>query len=196
MHCGLRIQSDRKSLLHRMGKSGSFGRDAPSSSPALDAGSLAASRPTARPFASGDDPRCWQALEERLGVRLLERSTRRLAPTEAGRRLDGPARRLLADYAEAMAEAPAGEGTAHGAARLRVAAPLVFGRLAPGPGACGLRSREQPGVRAELATGRPQRGPAGGSDRRRAADRPAAPKAGWWRGASASVRRLVAASPG
>ncbi|WP_431268617.1 LysR family transcriptional regulator [Dankookia sp. P2] len=97
---------------------------------ALEAGSLAAAGRRL-----GHSPpamtRMLAAMEERLGVRLLERSTRRLAPTEAGRRLAEHARRLLADYAEAMAEA-AGEGTAP-RGRLRVAAPLVFGRLHVAP---------------------------------------------------------------
>jgi len=92
---------------------------------AVEAGSLAAA---GRRF--GHSPpamtRMLGALEERLGVRLLERSTRRLAPTEAGRRLAEQARRLLADYAEAMAEV-AGQGKVP-RGRLRVAAPLVFGR--------------------------------------------------------------------
>jgi DNA-binding transcriptional LysR family regulator len=87
------------------------------------------------------------ALEERLGVRLLERSTRRLAPTEAGRRLAEQARRLVADYAEAMAEA-AGEGTAP-RGRLRVAAPLVFGRLHVAPVVTAFLAA-QPEVTAEL----------------------------------------------
>ena len=50
--------------------------------------------------------RALAGIEERLGVRLLERSTRRLAPTAAGRHLVEHARRLLADYAEAMAARP------------------------------------------------------------------------------------------
>jgi DNA-binding transcriptional LysR family regulator len=70
--------------------------------------------------------RALAALEDRLGVRLLDRTTRRRAPTEAGQRLADHARRLLADYAEAMAEA-AGEAAAP-RGRLRIAAPLVFGR--------------------------------------------------------------------
>ncbi len=70
--------------------------------------------------------RALAGLEERLGVRLLERTTRRIAPTEAGARLGEQARRLLSDYAEAMAEAM-GEG-ASPRGRLRIAAPLVFGR--------------------------------------------------------------------
>lgn len=113
---------------------------------AVEAGSLAAagrrhgqSPPTMTRMVAG--------LEGRLGVRLLERSTRRLAPTEAGRRLAEQARRLLADYAEAMAEA-AGEGTAP-RGRLRVAAPLVFGRLHVAPIVTEFLAA-QPEVTAEL----------------------------------------------
>lgn len=87
-------------------------------------------------------------LEERLGLRLLERSTRRLAPTEAGRHLVEHARRLLADYAEAMA-AMAGEGSAP-RGRLRVAAPLVFGRWHVAPILADFLAA-QPAVTAELA---------------------------------------------
>jgi DNA-binding transcriptional LysR family regulator len=68
------------------------------------------------------------ALERRLGVRLLNRSTRRLAPTEAGERYLAQARRILeavADAEDGLAEAsdaltgslrvhaPAGVGQAH-----------------------------------------------------------------------------------
>lgn len=64
--------------------------------------------------------------EARLGVRLLERTTRRTAATEAGRRLGEHARRLLSDYEEAirdvMGEAVVPRGL------VRVSAPLVFGR--------------------------------------------------------------------
>lgn len=87
-------------------------------------------------------------LEERLGLRLLERSTRRLAPTEAGRHLLEHARRLLADYAEAMA-AMAGEGGVP-RGRLRVAAPLVFGRWHVAPILADFLAA-QPAVTAELA---------------------------------------------
>ncbi|MFZ6645468.1 LysR substrate-binding domain-containing protein [Undibacterium sp. TJN25] len=64
------------------------------------------------------------ALEERVGTRLMERTTRRLAPTEAGMRLAELARRVLADYEEAVREdvdAPL-RGT------LKLTAPQVFGR--------------------------------------------------------------------
>ncbi len=91
--------------------------------------------------------RALAVLEDRLGVRLLERTTRRLAPTEAGQRLADHARRLLADYAEAMAEA-AGEGAAP-RGRLRVAAPLVFGRRHVAPIVTDFLDA-QPAVTAEL----------------------------------------------
>ncbi len=70
--------------------------------------------------------RALAALEDRLGARLLERSTRRSRPTEAGLRLAAAARQVLADYEAAMVEA-AGEAAAP-RGRLRIAAPLVFGR--------------------------------------------------------------------
>ncbi len=68
--------------------------------------------------------RALTALEERLGARLVERTTRQLAPTEAGRRLADQARRLLADYNVAVRE----ESDAPLRGKLRVTAPTVFGR--------------------------------------------------------------------
>jgi DNA-binding transcriptional LysR family regulator len=64
-------------------------------------------------------------LEARAGQRLVERTTRKLAATEAGRRLADQARRMLADYAAAIAPESAG-GPLRG--RLAITAPLVFGR--------------------------------------------------------------------
>ncbi|MBP2232765.1 DNA-binding transcriptional LysR family regulator [Azospirillum agricola] len=90
----------------------------------LDAGSLAgAAKRLGRSAAAVT--RGLTALEERLGVRLIERTTRSLAPTEAGRRLAEQARRLLADYDEALLAAGT-ERPLHG--RLRVTAPVMFGR--------------------------------------------------------------------
>jgi DNA-binding transcriptional LysR family regulator len=68
--------------------------------------------------------RALAALEERVGARLIERTTRRLAPTEAGMRLAEMARKVLADYDDAIREEE--QATLRG--RLRVTAPLVFGR--------------------------------------------------------------------
>ncbi|MDE1146599.1 MAG: LysR family transcriptional regulator [Azospirillaceae bacterium] len=68
--------------------------------------------------------RALAALEARVGARLVERTTRRLSPTEAGRGLADTARRVLGDYDEAMREG--NEAGPRGL--LRVTAPLVFGR--------------------------------------------------------------------
>jgi DNA-binding transcriptional LysR family regulator len=68
--------------------------------------------------------RALAALEGRLGVRLVDRTTRRLAPTEAGRLLHDKARALLGDYEAAtlgVREAPV-------RGLLRIAAPVQFGR--------------------------------------------------------------------
>jgi DNA-binding transcriptional LysR family regulator len=64
------------------------------------------------------------SLEERMGARLVERTTRRLAPTEAGTALVDRARALLARYDAVLV------GEAHAPVRgvLRVTAPVQFGR--------------------------------------------------------------------
>lgn len=67
------------------------------------------------------------ALERQLEVRLVERSTTRLMPTEAGQRFHEHARRILEDWAEATATAR-GEAT-QAAGLLRVNAPLGFGEV-------------------------------------------------------------------
>lgn len=67
------------------------------------------------------------ALEARLGTRLLQRTTRFVALTDAGARYLERARRILSDVAEAEALAQADRSAPTG--RLVVAAPSVFGRL-------------------------------------------------------------------
>jgi DNA-binding transcriptional LysR family regulator len=67
-----------------------------------------------------------KALEERLGVRLLQRTTRKLSLTEAGERYFHEARRLVSELDDleqalsASANAPEGE--------LRIVAPMSFGQ--------------------------------------------------------------------
>jgi DNA-binding transcriptional LysR family regulator len=68
-----------------------------------------------------------QTLEETLGARLLNRTTRRLALTEAGRAFHARSERILADLEEA--EAAVGDATAIPKGLLRVAAPMSFGVL-------------------------------------------------------------------
>jgi DNA-binding transcriptional LysR family regulator len=89
----------------------------------LDTGSLAAAGRRLRRSPPAIT-RTISALEQRVGARLVERTTRRLAPTEAGRALANRARVLLELYAEAM-QAPV-EAALRGT--LRITAPVVFGR--------------------------------------------------------------------
>lgn len=67
------------------------------------------------------------ALEEHLGVQLLNRTTRRLSVTEAGRDFYEEAVRILGDLREAEAALASDQGALRG--RLRLAAPLSFGLL-------------------------------------------------------------------
>lgn len=112
----------------------------------LDGGSLAEAGRRLR-LSPPAVTRAVAGLEERLGLRLFDRTTRRLTPTEAGRRLADHARRLVADYGEAMAEAAGEAGAPRG--RLRIAAPLVFGRRHVAPVVTGFLAA-QPEVTAEL----------------------------------------------
>jgi DNA-binding transcriptional LysR family regulator len=88
----------------------------------LDAGSLAgAARKLGR--SAPAVTRSLAALEQRIGTRLVERTTRRLAPTEAGRRVGEQARRVLAEYDAAVTE----DAAAPPRGLLRITAPEVFG---------------------------------------------------------------------
>ena len=71
------------------------------------------------------------ALEDRLGARLLQRTTRSVALTDVGARYLERARRILADVEEAEGSAE-GERTRPGG-RLVVSAPVGFGRLHVSP---------------------------------------------------------------
>lgn len=66
-------------------------------------------------------------LEERLGVRLLNRTTRAVTVTEAGQLFLAGAKRVLADL-EDIEQAAAGQGHV-AVGELRITAPIVFGRL-------------------------------------------------------------------
>jgi DNA-binding transcriptional LysR family regulator len=72
------------------------------------------------------------ALEKRLGVKLLTRTTRYVRATDAGRRYLEHTRRILADADEAD-EAAAGVNAAP-RGRLTVTAPVLFGRMFVTPG--------------------------------------------------------------
>jgi DNA-binding transcriptional LysR family regulator len=74
------------------------------------------------------------ALEDHLGARLLQRTTRSVALTDAGARFLERSRRILADVSEAEDAAQAERTTPTG--RFVVAAPNVFGRLHVAPAMC------------------------------------------------------------
>src|SRR5687767_11389042 len=67
------------------------------------------------------------ALEERLGARLLQRTTRSVMLTDVGARYLQRARQILADIEEAEGSAQAERAKPTG--RLVVSAPVGFGRL-------------------------------------------------------------------
>ena len=87
------------------------------------------------------------ALEERLGARLLQRTTRSVTLTDVGARYLERARRILADVEEAE-RAAEGERTKPGG-RLVVSAPLGFGRLHVSPAVSAYLTR-YPEVSADL----------------------------------------------
>lgn len=93
---------------------------------AVDQGSLSgASRVSGVSLASVS--RHLSALEERLGTRLLVRSTRVLRLTEAGQRYYAEAKRLLAEMDEL--ESSMRVDAAEPSGRLRVTAPTLYGRV-------------------------------------------------------------------
>jgi DNA-binding transcriptional LysR family regulator len=110
----------------------------------LDTGSLAAAGRRLRRSPPAIT-RTIGALEQRIGARLVERTTRRLAATEAGRALADRARMLLDLYAQAM-QAPV-EAALRGT--LRVTAPVVFGRRHVTPCVLAFQA-EHPDLRVEL----------------------------------------------
>lgn len=67
------------------------------------------------------------ALEERIGTRLLARTTRSLHITEAGQRYLEDCRRILAELEEAEESAAGSHAVARG--QLNVTAPVLFGEL-------------------------------------------------------------------
>lgn len=78
-------------------------------------------------------------LEERLGVRLFARTTRRVELTEAGSTLYGHATRVLRELEDAEAAVAALEGAPRGT--LRVSAPVILGERHLAPLVPGLLAR-------------------------------------------------------
>ena len=93
---------------------------------AADLGSLSAaarSLATTQPTVS----KLIAALEKELGARLLQRGPARVALTDEGARFLESARRLLEDYAEAVASLD--QGTREPRGRVRISAPVALGEL-------------------------------------------------------------------
>jgi DNA-binding transcriptional LysR family regulator len=95
--------------------------------------------------------RALAAVERRVGTRLIERTTRRLGPTQAGRRFAERARVLLHDYSDALNEISSERG-APLRGLLRITAPTVFGRRHLAPLITTFLDTH-PGVRIELVLG-------------------------------------------
>ncbi len=70
-------------------------------------------------------------MEDSLGVRLIERTTRSVAPTTAGERLSERLRVVLADYEAALDSTKELGGRPAGALRLNVAPPAADLLVAP-----------------------------------------------------------------
>lgn len=90
--------------------------------------------------------RALSSLEDRMGLRLVDRTTRRLAPTEAGSALAERARALLADYDAVLV----GASQAPVRGVLRITAPVQFGRRHVAPIVSAFLN-EYPDMRVELS---------------------------------------------
>ena len=88
-------------------------------------------------------------LEERLGARLLHRTTRRLSLTEAGAALFEASRGAIERIEEAEGAVAQLQSEPRG--RLKVSAPMSFGILHLGPALTDF-SREHPGVSLDMRT--------------------------------------------
>jgi DNA-binding transcriptional LysR family regulator len=96
----------------------------------VDAGSFSAAG-RRRGLAASSVARSVAALEDDLGVRLLNRTTRKLSLTEAGRLYHERSRRILNEVEDAKLSVTQLEAAPRGTLRLSV--PMVFGRLHVAP---------------------------------------------------------------
>jgi DNA-binding transcriptional LysR family regulator len=112
----------------------------------VDGGSL-----TAAAAARGTSPpsvvRALAALEASLGVRLLNRTTRRLSLTDEGREYYERCKRVLAEVDDAEAALSARRKAPRG--RLRITAPVMFGRLHVAPAAAAFLAKH-PALQIDL----------------------------------------------
>ena len=132
------------------------------------------------------------ALEDRLGARLLQRTTRSVTLTDVGARYLERARRILTDIEEA-------EGAAEGertrpSGRLVVSAPVGFGRLHVSPLMCSYLKR-YPEVSARIAAFGSDHQPGGRRRRPRRAGSAISPIPRLVARHVGDMRRIVVASP-
>jgi DNA-binding transcriptional LysR family regulator len=113
----------------------------------VEAGSLVAAARRLR-RSSPAVTRSLAALEQRVGVRLIQRTTRQLALTDAGRRLASRARQLVIGYSEAISRVDCNEDVQL-RGLLRVTAPSLFGRWHITPIVASFLDAH-PGIRVEL----------------------------------------------
>ncbi|HEY5214852.1 MAG TPA: LysR family transcriptional regulator, partial [Acidobacteriaceae bacterium] len=90
-----------------------------------------------------------RALEEEIGVRLLSRTTRSVAPTEAGERLLSRLKPALEEVGETLGEISGGRDKAAGRIRLLLPRLAVSSVLAP---RLGKLSREYPDIILDVTT--------------------------------------------
>jgi len=91
-----------------------------------------------------------QLLEQEIGVGLLQRSTRKLSLTEAGRTFYESSRQLLQAAERAIEQARSGRDTPQGT--LRVASPIDYGVIVVSPVLAQLRAR-YPALKIDLTCG-------------------------------------------
>jgi DNA-binding transcriptional LysR family regulator len=101
-----------------------------------------------RGLAASSVARSISALEDGLGARLLNRSTRKLSLTEAGRLYHERSRRILAEVEDARLSVTQLEAAPRGILRLNV--PVVFGRLHVAPALPDFLARH-PAVQIDLS---------------------------------------------
>ncbi len=94
-------------------------------------------------------------LENRLGVRLLNRSTRRLSLTPEGQQFFLRAQRILAEIEEAEAEVTRTLGSPRGLLRIHVSVAFGIHQLTPMLPAFGARYRDRTDDRGQRPAGRP-----------------------------------------
>jgi len=101
-----------------------------------------------RGLAASSVTRSINALEDQLGVRLLNRSTRKLSLTEAGRLYHERSRRIIAEVEDARLSVSQLEAAPRGTLRMNV--PVAFGRLHVAPALPTFLAR-YPGLQVDLS---------------------------------------------